>query len=363
MVRDKPHLMPDPTDDKPTPKQPREPLWQRVAVGCLRLTIWLIAYMPSWLAYLIGDLIAIPWFVYWSFRDRKGRRSSGYWRNMRLAYREGGQLGPARPRRHLWRWSRHIGWMVIDSCRMRRIHSGNQDKHWILDDFPPIKELFDEGNGLIFATGHVGVWDISGVVGAMLGLPLTSVFRPSPMPGINKLMTDMRTRTGQVVVARKNVMYTLKKVLRDKQAIGILADGGGKHSAVVAPFLGTAARSVATPALLHLATGAPIAVVACLRVGRMKYRLRLLDIIKDAGTGDRERDLVAITTRCNRALGEAIREAPEQWFWQSRRFRHRPPGEVADADGLPPLASMDGADLVKDPVARHRSPKPKRTTG
>ena len=48
--------------------------------------------------------------------------------------------------------------------------------------------------------------------------------------------------------------------------------------------------------------------------------------------------LLAITTRINRALGRGIAEAPEQWFWQSRRFRHRPPGEVPGPDGLPPLA-------------------------
>jgi len=343
--------------------RPREPLWQRCITGCLAAILWVIAYLPVSLAYFLGDLIAIPWFIYWSLRDRKGQRSSGYWRNMRLAYREGSQLGAVRPKRHLWRWSRHIGWMAIDSCRMRHLGRHNQDKHLELEEYTAIEEVFREGNGLIFATGHVGVWDISGVVGAMLGLPLTSVFRPSPIPGINRLISDMRTRTGQKVVARKNVMFTLKKVLANKEAIGILADGGGKHSAVVAPFLGTAARSVATPALLHLATGAPIAVVALIRIGRMRYRLRLLDIIKDADTGNREQDLVAITTRCNRALGEAIQEAPEQWFWQSRRFRHRPPGEVPGPDGLPPLAPMDGEDLIHNPIARHRSPKAGRTNG
>lgn len=352
-----------PSESEEPTKLPREALWQRLAVGCLAAMIWSVAILPTWMAYLLGDLIALPWFLYWSLRDRSGRRSSGYWRNTRIAFRAGAQLGPDRPKHHLWRWSRHIGWLVIDSCRMRRIHKGNIGQHCDLEQFAELRDLFDEGNGLIFATGHVGSWDISGVIAALLGLPITSVFRPSPLPALNRLIADMRTRTGQIVVARKNVMWTLKKVLREKKTIGILADGGGKHSAVLAPFLGTAARSVATPALLHLATGAPIAVVAIIRVGRMKFRLRVFDVIRDANTGNREADLVAITTRCNRALGEGIREAPEQWFWQSRRFRHRPPGEQPEQDGLPPLAPMDGDELVSDPVARHRSTKQQRTTG
>ena len=168
--------------------------------------------------------------------------------------------------------------------------------------------------------------------------PRWSVFRPSPLPALNRLIERLRTGSGQTVIARKNVMRALLRLLGDKQVVAILADGGGKHSAVEAPFLGTSSRTVASPALLHLATGAPIAVVAVLRTGRMRYRLRVFDVIRDAGTGDREADMLAITSRINRGLGQGIVEAPEQWFWQSRRFRHRPAGEVPGPDGLPPLA-------------------------
>lgn len=320
----------------------REPIWQRLTIAGLTFVIWVVSILPNWLAYLIGDLLAIPWYCYWSLRDRKGLGSSGYWHNMRIAFRAGSQLGATRPKRHLWKWSRHVGWLVIDSCRMRRTNKQNVNQHFNLEEYQPVQDLFDEGNGLIFATGHVGSWDLSGVTAALLGLPITSVFRPVPLPALNRLIIDMRTRTGQVVVARRNVMWVLKKALREKRSVGILADGGGKHSAVVAPFFGTAAKSVATPALLHLATGAPIAVVAFIRTGRMRYHLRVFDIIRDANTGNREKDLVAITTRCNQALGQGIKEAPEQWFWQSRRFRHRPTNEQAGADGLPPLMSMNG---------------------
>lgn len=341
---------------QPTSREPKGALWQRIVVAGLASVIWSVSILPGWLAYGIGDLLAIPWYCYWVVRDRRGRGSSGYWRNVRIGFREGSQLGPVRPPRHLWRWSRHIAWVTIDFCRMARINRDNLEQHCDLTEYPQLRELYEEGNGLIFATGHVGVWDVSGYCAGLLGLPITSVFRPSPLPALNRLIERLRTTTGQRVVARKKVMWTLKKTLADKQVIGLLADGGGKHSAVVAPFLGTAARTVATPALLHLATGAPIAVVAVLRTGRMRYRLRVFDVIRpgDHGSsGDRERDLVEITTRINHALGKGLVEAPEQWFWQSRRFRHRPPGEQPGPDGLPPLAEADVAAAA--PAPRHRS--------
>ena len=334
---------------------PREAQWQRALVGARALAIGLVERLPTWLAYLLGDALAVPWFVYWSLHDRRGRRSSGYWRNVRIAFREGSQLPPTRPPGHLWRWSRHIAWIAIDSCRMRRIDAGNLHEHCEMAEFKRVKALFAEGRGVICVTGHVGVWDVSGHVAGLLGLPITSVVRPSPLPALNRLIERLRTGSGQTVVARKKVMWTLKKTLEAREAIALLSDGGGKHSAVVAPFLGTSSRTVATPALLHLATGAPIAVVAMLRTGRMRYRLRVYDVIRDADTGDRDRDLVAITSRVNRALGEGIREAPEQWFWQSRRFRHRPDGEAKGADGLPPVVPEDVAARPMAAAERHRS--------
>lgn len=346
---------PEPTETQSRPQ--REALWQRVVVGALAALIATIGWLPTWLAYAVGDLVAVPWYLYWSLYDRRGRRSSGYWRNTMLAFREGAQLGPDKPPRHLWRWSRHIGWILVDFCRMRRIDRDNLREHCDLTEYDQVQALYDEGQGVIFATGHVGVWDVSGHVAGLLGLPITSVFRPSPLPALNRLIERLRTGTGQTVVARKKVMWTLKKVLEKQEVIGLLADGGGKHSAVVAPFLGISSRTVATPALLHLATGAPIAVVAVLRTGRMRYKLRVFDVIRDADTGDRDRDLMTITSRVNRALGQGIVEAPEQWFWQSRRFRHRPEDEQPGPDGLPPVIPAEAAPRPMAAAERRRSPR------
>ncbi|MEO6594648.1 MAG: lysophospholipid acyltransferase family protein [Planctomycetota bacterium] len=335
-------------EDSDPPLATREALWQRLVVGLLAATIWTTGALPTWLAYAIGDLLAVPWYLWWRCHDPRGKRSKGYWRNLAIAFRAGSPLGPTPPRHHLWRWSRHIAWLLIDFCRMRHLHARNLQQHCDMSEYGRLASLYAEGKGLIFATGHMGVWDVSGYAAGLLGLPLHSVFRPSPLPALNRLIAKLRSGTGQTVVARKNVMWTLKKLLAEKKVIGLLSDGGGKHSSVVAPFLGTPARTVATPALLHLTSGAPIAVVAVLRTGRMRYRLRVFDVIRHTATDDRDRDLIAITTRINAALTQAVVEAPEQWFWQSRRFRHRPPGEVSGADGLPPLAapataSADGA--------------------
>lgn len=317
----------------------REPLWQRAAVKLLAAGIWTVSILPSWLAYAIGDLIAVPWFLWWLVHDRRGLRGRGYWRNTRIAFRSGTPLGAIRPKHHLWRWSRHMAWTLIDFCRLPRLTASNWPKHCDLTEYPQLAELFAEGKGIIFVTGHIGPWDVAGYGAGLLGLPITSVYRPSPLPGLNRLIERLRSGKGQTLIGRKRVMWTLKKALANNETIALVSDGGAKHNARVAPFLGVHSLTVGTPALLHLATGSPIAVLAMHRVGRMRFRLRVYDIIRDGQTGDREQDVLGLTARINGGLSAAICETPEQWFWQSRRFLNRPHGEQPDADGLPPVVA------------------------
>ena len=65
--------MSDDDDDDPQ-KKTREALWQRVAVGAFSGILWLVSILPTWLAYAIGDALAVLWFLWWSLQDRRGRR-------------------------------------------------------------------------------------------------------------------------------------------------------------------------------------------------------------------------------------------------------------------------------------------------
>ena len=57
----------EPTETQSRP--PREALWQRVVVGALAALIAMIGWLPTWLAYAVGDLVAVPWYLYWSLYD------------------------------------------------------------------------------------------------------------------------------------------------------------------------------------------------------------------------------------------------------------------------------------------------------
>ncbi|MGE3174447.1 MAG: lysophospholipid acyltransferase family protein [Planctomycetota bacterium] len=313
--------------------------WHPMASGALRAVTWLFGALPAPAAYLLADLFAVPIALGWSLSDRRGARVRGYWRNVRIVYRPGG-LGPERPRGHLWRVARHLTWLAVDSCRLHRIRADTVDRVIDMREFAAMHALYAEGNGIIWATAHVGVWDVAGYVCALVGVPITSVFRPSPIPGVDRVIERLRTGSGQVVVAKQNVVGTLRRALARKETIGLLCDSAGRRGDAFPPFLGTPAATVATPALLQLSSGAPIVVVTTQRTGRFRFVMRIWDVIRPAAEpgADRDAEVRRILTRINAGLGRAVAEYPEQWFWQGRRFKHRPPGERPGADGLPPVA-------------------------
>lgn len=324
-------------DDGAEGRPPHSPWWHNVLTRLLAAVTWTFGALPSPIAYFLADLGAIPIAVLWLVSDRRGKRVRGYWRNVRIVYRDGG-LGTARPRLHLWKVARHLTWLAVDSCRLHRITKETLHRVVDLRELETVLKLHGQQKGIIWATGHIGVWDVAGYACALLNVAITSVFRPSPIPGVDRIISKLRTGSGQVVVAKHNVVGTLRRALQRRETIGLLCDSAGRRGDSFPPFLGTGAATVATPALLSLSSGAPVVVVTAMRTGKFRFALRVWDVIPAMSSGDRAKDVERILLRINQGLGRAVAAHPEQWFWQGRRFKHRPVGEQPGPDGLPPVA-------------------------
>ncbi|MBX3471969.1 MAG: lysophospholipid acyltransferase family protein [Planctomycetes bacterium] len=240
------------------------------------------------------------------------------------------------------RYYEHLGLMLVEFLRLPLITRASQGRFFVAgDDRARVRALFDEGAGLICVAGHAGNWELAGHVAGLLGLPLTSVAKLSGHPGLDAWVTGLRESAGQRILDVRGSMWPMKKALDRRQAIGINVDQEARKDVVFAPFFGVPAATSVAPALLHLRTRAPIAVVTVFREAPFRYATRLLDVIRHPSTGDQEADVLAITTRINAAMEAALRRHPEQWLWSHRRWRRRPRGEavrlgrVTDA---PPLA-------------------------
>lgn len=249
-------------------------------------------------------------------------------RNAELAC--GRRLDRREWRRFARRYYRHLGLLIVDWLRQPLVTAATVADHVEPEGLEELRRLRREHGALICLAGHTGLWELAGHLGGIAGLDVLAVVKPSGYPDLDAWVNDMREASGGLeVMPAKGSMWTLKKALDKGRTVGINVDQEARTNVTFAPFFGVMAATVSTPAQLHLRTGAPIVVLTAYRTGRFRYRLEVFDVIEHPRTGDRDADVLAITTRINRAMEESIQRHPEQWLWSHRRWRRRPEGEAA----------------------------------
>ena len=316
------------------------------AIGwALAATTTVLRASPDWLAYAFADaLVPILVLVTWMTRKKSTRKRRGFYHNTRVVYREG--LRPAARRRLLWRWARHVTHLGVDTCKMPSITTANMHEFCDLEDMRVVERCMAAGKGIVGVTAHVGVYEYSSHLFCLNGIPMTSIYRKSPIVPVTDVINRIRASGGQKLTAREGALREMFRAIRAKEAVGIVADVSSKESEVFVPFLGTNAATNSSAGLLALRTGAPILIATTHRVRRRKYRFHVWDEFFVEPGGDRDADLRSIARRINDALSRAVRTYPEQWFWDSRRFRNRPDGEVIGPDGLPPQVAPEQAPTL-----------------
>ena len=323
------------------PSQPS--LSHRLAAVLISTLIRAVGFLPLWISYPLADLCSVPLMIMSLVHERKvSRRGRGMFRNQRIVYRD--RLTSALRRRLFVRWARHMTRLLVDFCRIPRLTLANLAAHVDTSDCEKLRACYEEGRGVICVTGHLGHWELCSHVSSLLGIPSMVAFRPLPSAPLTEVVTRVRTSAGQTVFAKEGVLREIKKALDRGDIIGIAGDENARGSAVFVPFLGTLAATYASPAILHLRTGAPIVVVSCNRRGRGLFRFHVWKVLRHEKTADRKSDIESICHNINDALSKAILTYPEQWLWTMRRFHSRPAGEIPGPDGLPPRAQITEKD-------------------
>ncbi|MCE5333006.1 MAG: lysophospholipid acyltransferase family protein [Desulfobacteraceae bacterium] len=194
--------------------------------------------------------------------------------------------------------------------------------------FEKAKRIHDEADGCIFVTPHLGSWELLPHLGALIGIPLTVIVRPLDNPYLERDILSVRIATGQIMVPKKNAMFSLERLLRRGRSIGMLPDqstGRGLH----VEFFGKKASTTPLPALLGIKYHRPVVVVAIYRTeDPYRFEASVSDPIwSDPDMRDEKSEMVRITREVNRCMEELILKHPEQYLWMHNRWKesHRRP--------------------------------------
>ena len=189
------------------------------------------------------------------------------------------------------------------------------------------------GRGVLFATAHLGNWELSAFAHALFRAPMNVVVRPLDNPLIDRLVERRRALSGNTPLFKKDYARAILKALAANQAVGILIDqNSSPDTGTFVDFFGTPACAGTGFAKLAARSGA--AVIPGFALWSREERRYILRFYPPVPmTGDAARDTQALQSK----LEEVIRSYPDQWLWIHRRWKSRPPGAPSLYESSPVL--------------------------
>jgi KDO2-lipid IV(A) lauroyltransferase len=221
---------------------------------------------------------------------------------------------------------RSIGRVVLSFARFPAIRRDNLARSIRCEGSEYFEAALRRGRGVLFATAHLGNWELSAFAHALFQEPMQVVVRPLDNPLIDRLVERRRGLTGNLPIFKKDSARTILKALAANQAVGILIDQNSTADAgVFVDFFGIPACANTGFAKIAAHSGATVIPgFALWSEEERRYVLRFYPPVEM--TGDAARDTATLQAR----LEEAIRAYPDQWLWVHRRWKTRP-------EGAPPL--------------------------
>ena len=218
---------------------------------------------------------------------------------------------------------RSIARLLVSLARFPSIGIHNLDRWIRIEGAEHVDAALRQRRGVLFATAHLGNWELSAFAHGLTSGPMSVLVRPLDNPWIDRLVERRRGLRGKRVIFKKDFARSILKALAANDKVGILIDQNASiESGVFVDFFGVPACAGTGFAKIAAHSGAAVIPAYALWMeDEGRYVLRFNPPVEI--TGDAERD----TATLHAGLEAAIRANPDQWLWIHRRWKTRPPGE------------------------------------
>lgn len=281
------------------------PSW--LAVGIL----WCIAQLPYRLAIRTGEALGMLLYPVIP------RRRHVVLVNLSLCFPD---LSAAERRALARKNFRYTGRMLIEmalswwapASRLPALAHFQGLEHW--------QAARDTGRGVLLIGGHFTSMEMAARLTGLQG-EFDVMYRRNDNPVFQYLTALYRDRHYGAAIPRGDIR-TLVRRLRQGHSVWYAPDQDyGRRHAVFAPFFGVPAATIAATSRIARLSGAVVLLTTYHgRDDASGYDLVFLPPLENYPTDNPLTD----ATRINQFFEEAIRQAPEQYFWAHRRFKTRP---------------------------------------
>ena len=218
----------------------------------------------------------------------------------------------------------NLGKVLFEIAWSLRLEEEGFFKYFKIKGLSHIRDAYQKGKGVLILTAHYGNWELLSIIGAMMGYPLSVVYRPIDFKPLNQFIVNYRIRFGGKLIHRRNALRKILSGLSRGELVVLLLDQSVDwYEGVFVDFFGHRTCTNKGMALLALKTEAPV-VPAFLIREKFGFTGKFLPEIPLTKTGDKTKDLEINTEKYNKVIESVVCQYPEQWFWVHRRWKTRP---------------------------------------
>ena len=262
--------------------------------------------------------------VFFMFFSRKRYRIA--YANLKAAL--GNEYSPKELKSILKKTYANIGQGIVEIFLLPKIGRSYIERFIEFEDFDIAKKVLSKGNGLIFLTAHFGTWEISHAALPYKGLCYKGIAREQKPYLLNSLLNDYRQSHGCKIIMKGPAIKDALRTLRSNGIVGMLVDQDAGKSGIFTQLFGRPASWHRGVVEIALKTKADIVPGFAIR-GKgpyvkfkvfpplnLKHELNIEDAVRDG------------MNQYARILENTIRDHPDQWLWQHRRWKSTPVRDV-----------------------------------
>lgn len=186
------------------------------------------------------------------------------------------------------------------------------------------------GRPVIVMSGHFGNWEIGNTTFGLYHFPMGIVARDLDNPYLHNWFKKFRQHTGHTMISKNGAGQEMVSLLEKKGVVGLLGDQDAGKKGLFVPFFGKEASTFKSIALMALEMDAIILVGYTRRLEDdflnrrwLGFELGCQAVIDSRRFQDADA-VNQMTAEYTKALENAVKRAPEQYFWVHRRWKSEP---------------------------------------
>ncbi|PIV77351.1 MAG: lipid A biosynthesis acyltransferase [Rhodobacteraceae bacterium CG17_big_fil_post_rev_8_21_14_2_50_63_15] len=287
----------------------------------IQTPVWLLEaavfYMLLGLVRMLPFPVAIALFtrVMGFFGYRNGKKRRVVLRNLTFVLPEATEAERERVARSIFRAT---GSAAVELFLLGRIWR-RRKRFLEFSLHPEAEEAIARKEPIVFATAHVGAWQLSPLIGREYGISISVLYAAESNPWLNRFFLARRRAFGGPLVPSIGGGRELIRELAAGRSVGAAFDTRIDQGEMVS-FFGVPTQTSTMPAMLAL-RGYKLIPTRVVRLKNSRYRIDVMAPLTAADpTAPRKAQALDLTVQINQLYEDWIRQDPGQWLCMKRRW-------------------------------------------